>query len=54
MRGRLPPPRQASAASTDVGCVLFDRRDPAFWQRKAPSIVPRDPYFAIDLDTGNS
>ena len=53
LRGRPHTPRHAPA---DAGCVLFDRRDRAFWRREpAPrSVVLRDPYFALDLDTGNS
>lgn len=45
-----------SGQRTAVSRAVIDRRDPAFWNRFRPSssIIPRDPYFVIDLDTGNS
>jgi hypothetical protein len=40
----------------DLAKVVVMRPDRSWWRKTKPiaSVAPRDPYFVIDLDTGNS
>ncbi len=54
--GEHPKRSREAPVPASLGGVVLDRRERAFWQRarSVASVVPRDPYFVVDLDTGNS